>query len=142
MEAKTKQSETEQVNNPYYPTQRLQYISRLAKIAVLDKSFKRAGGKVGSPPNLKKFGSATTKPRADTSTVWTETRWCLYALDLAEDRLTYLFNLKSRDDCRLVSWQTVNSPTTILVWETITMSGINPLKRSATCRTPGRERSQ
>ena len=41
----------------------LQYIALVAKIAVLDRSLIKGGSKVGIPPFMKKFGSATTKPR-------------------------------------------------------------------------------
>ena len=44
-----------------------------AKIATLDSSFIRHGSKAGIPAFLKKLGSATTKPKVETSIVLTKT---------------------------------------------------------------------
>src|SRR6267154_5534434 len=113
-----------------------------ARTAALPRFLIRQGSKVGINPNLKKFGSATTKPRVETSIVWTTTLRLLNSLDMAASRLEYLFNLYSLDRCMLVSRQIVNSPTTILKGDTIAMSGLGPLKRSQTCLVPGTPRSQ
>src|SRR6267154_2774739 len=113
-----------------------------ARTAAFPSSLIRQGSKVGIIPSLKKFGSATTKPRVETSIVWTKTLRLLNSLDVAAPRLEYLFNLFSLDRCMLVSWQIVNSPTTLLEGDTIAKSGLGPLKRSQTCLVPGTPRSQ
>src|SRR6267154_1751420 len=45
-------------------------------------------------PNFEEVGFSRNNPRVETSRVWTETEWCLKALDLAVSRLEYLLSLK------------------------------------------------
>src|SRR6267154_4738185 len=81
----------------------LQYIDLEARIAVLDRSITMTGSKRGIPPSLKKFGSATTNPRVETSIVWTRTLRFLNSLALVASILEYFWSLRSLECCMLVS---------------------------------------
>ena len=64
-----------------------------ASTAVRDISFKMAGSKLAIPPCLKKFGSATTKPKVEISKVCTTTARLLNSLVLAASKFKYFWSL-------------------------------------------------
>src|SRR6267154_439625 len=83
-------------NREVKPTQLpflLLYIDLEAKIATLDNSLITQGSKAGIPAFLKKLGSATTKPKVETSIVLTKTERPLNSPALEASRLAYLCSL-------------------------------------------------
>ena len=71
----------------------LQNIDLEDEIADLTNSFNRGGSKFNKPPLLKKLGSATTKPKVETSIVWTWTTCRLNSLALAASNCEYFWSL-------------------------------------------------
>src|SRR6267154_833096 len=71
----------------------LQWIELEASTAILDSSFSIFVSKFWIPPFLKKFGSATTKPRVETSIICTRTVRLLNSLALTVSKLEYFWSL-------------------------------------------------
>ena len=77
----------------YFITPLLQNMDLDDDIADLTTSFSKGGSKLDKPTLLQKFGSTTTKPKVETSIVWTRTSCRLNSLALAAANCEYFWSL-------------------------------------------------